>query len=367
MNTLASNLSGKTLLGHRGSRKWLVGNKIEVPLDRSQPSFSVGYEAVSDDGIKAFIKATDIGLLTNDGGSLYERLRVALDSHGFERSILEHCRKSTMDRIVVAIDYGDDMMMHGDSKQPLFFLVFELAKYDLRRHYDKTTGFSLAWTMGALHQLCIGVEQLHSGDVTHNDLKPANFLVFADDAQKISDLGCATSPLFSALHELRHNPGDIKYAAPELLYANEEATRKALCSFSSRRAADLYNLGSMAFYLLTGAMLTPQVISRLAPQHRPASHDGGWNGNWLDAMPYWREAFSRVLQDASTQALELERPAYSDIIYEITTIIGQLCEPDSSLRGHPLNRTGSNDMYGLQRYISAFNKMRLRAVVIANG
>lgn len=313
------------------------------------------------------MKATDLGLLTHDGENLLDRLRAAMDSHAFERTVLDYCSATKMDRVVVAIDYGDLMVKFDGVQDALFFLVFELAKYDLRKHYNKSTGFALSWALGAMHQLCVGVDQLHEGKVTHNDLKPANFLVFAEDAQKIADLGCATSPLFTALHQDRHDPGDIKYAAPELLYATDVETCRSLCNFESRRAADLYNLGSMAFYLMTGVMLTPQVVSRLAMEHRPASQQGGWNGHWQDAMPYWREAFARVLVEAQAELVASQKAAVNAVITEIFIIVRQLCEPDSALRGHPLNRAGANDMYGLQRYVSAFNRLKLQAAVTANG
>lgn len=367
MKTVASHLSGMVLPGKKGSRHWVVGDAIEVPLDRSQPNFSVGYRVRSDDGIDGFLKATDLGLVTHEEANIFDRIRAAMENHAFERAVLDHCSVSKMDRVVVAIDYGDLMIKFEGVQDALFFLVFELAKHDLRKHYDKTNGFTLAWALGAMHQLCIGVDQLHAGQVTHNDLKPANFLVFADDAQKIADLGCATSPLITALHQDRHDPGDIKYAAPELLYAINNDTRRGLCTFASRRAADLYNLGSMAFYLISGAMLTPQVISRLAQQHRPTSQSGGWNGDWKDAMPYWREAFARVLDDAAAELVSPETSGLQEIVAELFVIIAQLCEPESALRGHPLNRVGANDMYGLQRYISAFNRLRLRAAVVNNG
>lgn len=367
MSTVASNLSGMTLEGKRGNRKWKVGEAIKVPADRSQPNFSVGYHVTSDDGTKGFLKATDLNLLTHDGGSLLDRMRAAMDSHAFERAVLDHCRASSMDRVVVAIDYGDLLLKFNDVQDALFFLVFEPAKYDLRKYYDKSQGFTLSWALGALHQLSIGVSQLHEGQVTHNDIKPANFLVFADDAQKISDLGCATSTIITALHQDRHDPGDIKYAAPELLYAETDTSRRALCNFESRRAADLYNLGSMAFYLLTGAMLTPQIISHLAPQHRPISQSGGWNGNWHDALPYWREAFSRVLTTAEVECMQACSKSHHGVVAELFSLITQLCNPDSAVRGHPLNHSGSGDRYGVQRYISAFNRLRLQSNVQNNG
>lgn len=365
--TVAMQLTGMTLPGKRSKRQWTVGERIAVPSDQSQPNFSVGYHATGDDGTKAFLKAADLNLLTLNGESLFDRMHAAMSSHKFERDILDHCSGSSMDRIVLAIDYGDLAVKFNNVQDAVFYLVFELAKHDLRRHYDKNKGFTLAWALGSLHEMAIGIDQLHSGQVTHNDLKPANFLVFADDARKISDLGCATSPIITAIHNDKHDPGDIKYAAPELLYASTIVSQRELCTFPARRAADLYNLGSMVFYLLTGSMLTPQVVNRLALQHRPNSSAGGWNGDWADAMPYWREAFGRVIQDAAEGLKLAASLAISESLDEIFVIIGQLCEPDSTLRGHPQNKQGSQDPYGLQRFISAFNRLKTRATIAQNG
>lgn len=362
---LAECLEGMSLPGRRSGKPWFVEAKVDIPKDSSSPNFSVGYRVRSHDGRSAFMKATDLSLLTEESGSLLERAMVAMQSHRFERDILDYCRGSNMDKVVVAIDYGDVMLKHDGGQDAVFYLMFELADHDLRKHADISERFTLSWSLGALHELSVAVQQLHNGNVAHNDIKPANVLVFGLDAQKLADLGCATSPLFAALHQERPCAGDDKYAAPEILYAATESEKKALCTFESRRIADLYNLGSVVFFLVTGAMLTPQVIMRLAKEHRPTCSDGGWNGNAEDVLPYWREAFGRSMDEFKETLRRLAPASASRACDELVATVFQLCEPEPRLRGHPTNRTGSQDRFGVERYVAMFDRLRKQVQVAA--
>ena len=111
-----------------------------------------------------------------------------------------------MDRIALAIDFGEAMIEHGGVKEPVFYIFFDLAECDVRVQVDKRTRFDIFWIVAALHDLAVAIQQLHQGKVTHNDIKPPNFLVFLRDMkfreriQKLADLGCATSPLMASIY-----------------------------------------------------------------------------------------------------------------------------------------------------------------------
>src|SRR5262249_36878251 len=150
--------------------------------------------------------------------------------------------------------------------------------------------------------------------------------------QKLSDLGCATSPIIASIYDDEICIGDPRYAAPEVLYGRSAELKTQ----QSRRAMDIYHLGSMIFFLITGRMLTPEVISRLAPEHRPPNDNDEkeWRGSLSDALPYWREAWGRALEmfvaalpkDASGRL----SASYSE---EFLAAVQQLTEPDPALRG----------------------------------
>ncbi len=286
-----------------------------------------------------------------------------MEAQKFERRILDHCRGNNMDRIVLAIDYGDKIIVHDGIKEPIFYLIFELAKCDARVQINRLKRFDLTWSLHALHNLATAIKQLHTGEVSHNDIKPSNFLIFERRLQKLGDLGSATSPLIPAIHDQKTCVGDPRYAAPEILY--ESSTSPDVTqSFQTRRASDLYLLGSMAHFFITGVMITPMVVSQLNPVHRPPSEAGGWTGMFADVVPYWREAFSIVLEEfenvlPANDAGELT-PAAQAFMESVT----QLCEPDPAYRGDPLQRLGHRDPRSVERYISLFDRLRSESLVV---
>lgn len=304
------------------------------------------------------MKASDIGLLTDETVGFVERATVALQAFKFEVDILAHCQGNNMDRVVVALDYGDCSVIVDGVRDAVFYLIFELADGDARIQVDGARKFNLAWAFGALHDIAVAIRQLHSGDVSHNDIKPANILIFNKALQKLADLGRATSPLFRGIHDEECRLGDPKYAAPEFLYANTRRAEIALCNFDSRRSSDLYHLGSIAHFFVTGMMFTPAVLSRLAPEHRPRSGGHGWSGSFEGIVPFWREAHSRVVEDLRQQLAGVPQFA-ADALIEV---VGQLCEVDPALRGHPINRTGSHDRRGVDRYATLFDLLRGRVI-----
>ena len=354
---IAQNLVGRELKG-RTKIVWTVVERLASDDDSSVMFHSVGYKVKSQDGRDAFMKVTDLDLLTDSEFSLIDRTQAAIQAHTVERQMLEHCKGNNMDRIVVALDFGDAVIKHEEGKEPIFYLMFELAECDVRVHVDQRIQFDNAWTIGALHDLAVAIQQLHSGKVSHNDIKPENLLVFRelnfrDRLQKLADLGCATSPLIASIYDDAVCAGDPRYAAPEALYSGKSPQQN--CSFESRRSMDIYHLGSMIYFLITSRMLTPEVIRRLAPEHRPSTEDGDTGLELAEVLPYWREALARAIEDFVDKL-----PRDANLSSGLLRALQELAEPDPTLRGHPDNRRPNADRNSVQQYISLFNALRRR-------
>ncbi len=143
-----------------------------------------------------------------------------------------------------------------------------------------------------------GLAALHERDIVHRDLKPSNILFDEKERAKVADLGFAQIPggssMRSQLSEPLPHPGTPGWKSPE-----QERSGEYLLP-----ASDVYALGLVLFYTLTGRMyasqppgtsprdlrpdtppwLDDQVTHMLAedPRERP------WDGNQVRAS-LWRK------------------------------------------------------------------------------
>lgn len=93
-------------------------------------------------------------------------------------------------------------------------------------------------------------------------------------------------------------------------------------------------LGSMAVFSMMGVGMTPLLRAELRDAHAWDT----WQGTFEEVLPYVRDAFERALA-AFSQAVDAR------VRTELTTIVRELCEPDSRLRGHPRNRGVRGNQY----------------------
>lgn len=148
-----------------------------------------------------------------------------------------------------------------------------------------------------------GVHAAHLMGLVHCDLKPANVLMTKDHVPKVADFGVASHLGDGSEAVQRARPvGSLGFAAPELLQAVPGA--RAI-------PADVYGLGAILYYLLTGRMVnggTAQEV--LANLNKARSLEGleGVDGDLrhilrraLSVDPMERqpsaEAFARDLED----------------------------------------------------------------------
>lgn len=137
------------------------------------------------------------------------------------------------------------------------------------------------------------------------------------------------------------------YAPPEQLYDTAVLDRAAY-----RRAGDLYLFGSMIFFFVTGQPITPQIVSLLHVDHRP----GVWSGKFEDVLPYWRDAYGRVVGDFKATLKSDVGAARTELLASTVELLKCATEPDVRHRGHPSARRSLNTSpYDMQRFVSAFD------------
>jgi hypothetical protein len=92
-------------------------------------------------------------------------------------------------------------------------------------------------------QVADGLAEVHRLGIIHRDLKPKNIMIDRDGEAKIMDFGLARTPHGVKLTEVGHVVGTPSFMSPEQL--NGDALD---------RRSDIFALGVVMFYMLTGAL-----------------------------------------------------------------------------------------------------------------
>ncbi len=343
----ALHLEGRELDGG-----WRVGTRMRTTSGGTGGAFSAGYLVTNDRGRCGFLKVLDLASVLNQG------VDAVLDATGAfvaERDLLVMCGHRKLSRVVTAISHGQFKLpefMLGDVN----YIIFELASHDVRVALSQAETLTNVLRLEYLRNLAVGLRQLHSNEVAHQDLKPSNFLLFPDDSNgrhvgKVADLGRAFRKGVPASHDHLIAPGDRAYAPPEQLYRYafpEEVVR--------RFGADLYQLGSMASFMFTGMTMNSLLASELAPHH----HWDTYGDSYLDVLPFLENAYASVIPI-------LKQSLPGDVDSRLGGIIEFLCQPDPRRRGHPASRRCGGVDYSLVRVVTEIDLIAHRSMLLSRA
>lgn len=119
------------------------------------------------------------------------------------------------------------------------YVSYELLKgKTIKDILDSRGKLSIDEALDYMSQILLGVSEIHSLGVLHNDLKPDNLYLLYDGTVRIVDFGAATH--ISSKQE-KHILGTINYLSPEVILNK----KYSVCS-------DLYSLGIIFYELLSG-------------------------------------------------------------------------------------------------------------------
>jgi serine/threonine protein kinase len=334
---LASRLIGKQL------GNWKVTEKRMKDASDNSGFFSTCYTVEGSDGGKAFLKAYNYQYAFQARTGSADVLRFMTENYTYERDLLKFCNEMGMKRVVTAVDSGEYYEENETLSVP--YLIFEIAHGSLKT-IDYLEHPDLEWKLKAFHGALVGLSQLHSKKVVHQDIKPSNILVFGEDYSKISDLGSATQKDKCSNWDKPHHVGDMRYAPIELLYS--------YCSMdwnARKYGADLYMMGGILAFMLSGVNILAAILSKLPISLRPDKY----TGSWQDIVP--------VLIDANYQALaDLKQDIPPEIADEMMDVLNELLNPIPEDRGnHPQVRERVGQ-YSLIRYIAKIDRMSKTAM-----
>lgn len=149
---------------------------------------------------------------------------------------------------------------HIDDKYFLYY-VMEYADSDLRKYLEGTE-LSAQMKIQLCNDILRAVQDLHSIDIYHRDIKPDNFLMVGQ-IWKICDLGLiAHREEDQALDRFASLLGPKGFMSPEATnkyYAYGECLRVVDCTIDNK--SDIYQLGKLFWYILQGDVPTGQLAA----------------------------------------------------------------------------------------------------------
>lgn len=328
---------------------WKAIKRLAKSDSGSGGTFSCGYIVERSNGERGYLKALDFFSRLPENEDPARALAPLLEAFNFERDLLDLCRDSNFSRVVTAIDDGSITVPNLPPPSKVQYIIFELAEGDIRNHMEKAEQLDIAWILRCIHHLSLGLQQLHSINVAHQDLKPSNSLLFQNlRIAKLGDLGRAAVKGTEPPHYGLQIAGDCSYAPLELLYGAVPA------SWDGKRiGCDLYLLGSMIASFFTGVAMTPLIMMGLDERF----HWSKWGGAYDEVLPYIRSAFQKAVEYVSDEVPTAYRS-------DVNETIMQLCDPDPLQRGHPMDRSmSSGNPYSVRRYVTKFNYLASKAEI----
>lgn len=332
---------------------WYVKEKPTRDPNQSGSNFSVGY-IIEKGGEVCFMKAFDFaGFLSvaspkNEDESIdvVDVMNEMTNAFKYERDLSNHCKDKHVTKVSFVKESGQEMIPNF-SIPYVPYLVFELAEGDIRKTLDFSKELDSAWRFKSLHDIAIGLKQLHAIDVSHQDLKPSNVLVFSTES-RIGDLGRSICKDLDGPYSKRFFTGDFTYAPPEVWYRYCEP------DWNKRVfATDCYMLGSLVVFYFCGISM-----SALLRKYIPDNYSWEiWRGTFGEIAPYLENGFLCALKEFESN---ISNQDYKD---ELCRLVRYLCDPFPERRGHPKNIASNGNSYNMERFVTILDVLKRKAEI----
>lgn len=337
----AHNLLGLTL-----KTGWVVVEKLTKSDHSTGSFFSVCYK-VSKNGVVCFLKAFDFAKffqISEPGKEVVDIMGDMITAYQYERDLSNHCRDKHVTKVAFVKEAGQEIVSnHSISIVP--YLIFELADGDVRTQLEYSRKLDFAWKLHSLHDISVGLKQLHAIDVSHQDLKPSNILLYKKES-KLGDLGRSICNDLDGPYNRLPFTGDINYAPPEIMYGyyDNDWNKRVF-------ATDCYLLGSMVVFYFSGISMSALLLKHIPENFRWER----WRGTFEEIMPYIADGFSSAIEEFREN---IHDPYFKN---EISQLVEQLCFPFPDKRGHPKTIEMLGNNYNMERFVSKFDLLKRKA------
>jgi serine/threonine protein kinase len=340
-----SNPNAQALIGYTFKTGWKVKREHLRPDNATGGAFSICLD-VEKDGKEYFMKALDFDahLRKNDNdGDEVKAINDMTAQHLYEERLCKICKDGNLKKVVHVIDSGQEIVPSLNILVP--YLIFDKADMDVHDFLEKVEQFDFVWHLKTLHQVALGLLELHKVRITHQDIKPSNILFFNNDV-KLSDLGRSFCEYVQSPFEEKQYPGDHNYWPPEKRYR-----RNIEKSWEQRCLTDCYLLGSLMTYYLTR-----ESMNSIMDRHMPQSmHPSTFNGRWEEVVGPLKIAFVEALTEIEETIPYRRKGSKSEEIFRnrLRFTIERLCFPIYEERGFvKYQKRGSQMLYQTERAMS---------------
>ena len=177
-NNAAESLQGLTL-----DTGWYVSSRVQKAPGATGGFFSVCYK-VTKDGEKGFLKAFNFSQFLNlarqhgHNRQIVDVIGDMITAYRYERDLSALCKRRHVTKVAF-VRAASEQIVPGYPITVVPYLIFDVADGgDVRSQLSFASTLESEWKLRSLHSVAVGLKQLHGIDVSHQDLKPSNVLLF---------------------------------------------------------------------------------------------------------------------------------------------------------------------------------------------
>lgn len=324
---------------------WTVTEKLQLEECQTGSNFSVGYIAKHPEHGIAFLKALNLYHVLEQEDQA-RAVKDAFDNFEFEASVVKFCNEKGLTKIVRVLGKGEIQVTRDPRIGRVNYILFEHSDGDIRKVIHSLSEIDEETALSILHEVAIGLTQIHRCQVAHQDIKPSNILQFEERHPfKITDFGTSSKKGSYGPRDHLQFAGDRNVSPPELMYGSPPSDWR-----ERRVSADMYALGSLAVFLYTGHHLNYLLFSRVPPEYLPAN----WQSKYPEIMPIIQRAFSSV-------AAEIQFQFHSDVGSQLLDLVYQLTDPNPNTRGWQKKLSHTHRRLNCEPFVSKLGSMRRKA------
>jgi serine/threonine-protein kinase len=175
------------------------------------------------------------------------RMAVKMLKEEYENDALSVSRFVNESRAIASLSHPNIVKIYDvsvrEGRGPKYIVMELIEGITLKSYMNKTGALPTKELLSYTEQILKALEQAHSKNIIHRDIKPQNIMLLRSGRIKVTDFGIAKLPNADTLTMTDKAIGTVYYISPEQASAQKIDTR-----------SDLYSLGVMLYEMATGQL-----------------------------------------------------------------------------------------------------------------